>query len=102
MDYIDRNFKLVPTAPPPAPVSSPVYEVAQQGRSAGLYMVDARNATPSDNDLIQLTATSFIFRVIQVELNMFGFYWLVGVHCTYMSTMVEQYVHTIHNLCVLS
>jgi len=43
-------------------------------------MVDARNSTPSDIGAIQLAATSFIFRVIQVELNIFGYYWLVGVH----------------------
>jgi len=61
-------------------VSSPTYEVSQQGRSAGVYMVDARNSTPSDIGAIQLAATSFIFRVIQVELNIFGYYWLVGVH----------------------
>ena len=75
-------MSLVPTGQPPAaPVASPVFRVPTQGQTAGLYQVDARNTTPSniDRGLTQPAVTSFIFRVIQVELQLFAFYWLVSV-----------------------
>ncbi len=59
---------------------SPHFNIPADSPGAGIYMVDARNATPSGIDIssFEPSVTSFIFRVLNIEQGYFGYYWLVG------------------------
>ena len=61
---------------PPAPVQPPKFIIPEGNVIAGLYNVDANNTAPMNVDIEPLV-TSFIFRVVHIELNIFAFYWLV-------------------------
>ncbi len=80
-----RCFRIPPYIPPGrlplAPSETPPRFIIPAGSlTAGVYMVDPRNTTPPGVDIgsLEPAVTSFIFRVVNIELFNIGYYWLVG------------------------